>query len=110
MWVAAWGATIDPDMFQIYHPEGGSNYMYEIDDDNLAQLIVDARSTTDQNFRKLMYKECLDIIIDWAVEIPVYQRQNAIIFSSERVNMKTVTPDISTFYGWINEIHQIELN
>ena len=110
MWAAAWGATIDPDMYQIYHPEGGSNYMYEIDDDNLTQLIEDARSTTDQNFRKLMYKECLDIIIDWAVEIPVYQRQNAIIFSSERVNMKTVTPDISTFYGWLNEIHQIELN
>ena len=110
IWAAAWGATIDPDMYQIYHPEGGSNYMYDIDDEELTTLIMDARATTDQAFRKLMYKECLDIIIDWAVEIPVYQRQNAIIFSTERVNMETVTPDITTFYTWLQEVHNVELN
>ena len=97
-------------MFQIYHPEGGSNYQYDINDEELSQLILDARATTDQAFRKLMYKECLDIIIDWAVEIPVYQRQNAIIFSTERVNMDTMTPDITTFYPWWSEIQNIELN
>lgn len=110
MWCAAWTVVVDPDMYQIYHPEGGSNYMYEIDDQELTQLIMDARSTTDQSVRKLMYKECLDIIIDWAVEIPVYQRQNAIIFSTERVNMETVTPDITTFYTWLKQVNQVELN
>ncbi len=110
MWAAAWGATIDPDMYQIYHPEGGSNYMYAINDDELTQLIMDARATTDQTYRKAMYKACLDIIIDWAVEIPVYQRQNAITFSTERVKMDTVTPDITTFYGWMAEVQNIELN
>ena len=110
MWCAAWGATIDPDMYQIYHPEGGSNYMYAINDDDLTQLIMEARATTDQTYRKAMYKACLDIIIDWAVEIPVYQRQNAITFSTERVNMDTVTPDITTFYGWMQEVQNIELN
>ena len=110
MWCAAWQATVDPDMYQIYHPEGGSNYMYAVNDDELSQLIMDARATTDQTYRKAMYKACLDIIIDWAVEIPVYQRQNAIVFSTERVNMDTVTPDITTFYGWMAEIQNIELN
>ncbi len=57
-----------------------------------------------------LYKSCLDIIVDWAVEVPVYQRQNAIIFSTERVNMNTVTPDITTFYGWLSEVEKIELN
>ena len=110
IWCAAWQTTVDPDMYQIYHPEGGSNYQYDINDEELSQLILDARATTDQAFRKLMYKECLDIIIDWAVEVPVYQRQNAIIFSTERVNMETVTPDITTFYPWWSEIQNIELN
>ena len=59
---------------------------------------------------KAMYKACLDTVVDWAVEVPVYQRQNAIIFSTERVNMSTVTPDITTFYGWLSEIENIELN
>ena len=128
MWAAAWGATVDPDMYQIYYSDvadagsatdgqnplggnaqGGSNYMYCIADPELDQLIMDARNTTDQTYRKAMYKACLDIVIDWAVEIPVYQRQNAIIFSSERVNMDTVTPDITTFYGWLSEVQNIEL-
>ena len=84
--------------------------MYEIEDEKLIQLIMDARATTDQAFRKLMYKECLDIIIDWAVEIPVYQRQNAIIFGAERVNMETMTPDITTFYTWLQGVHNVELH
>ena len=116
MWAAAWGATVDPDMYQIYfsgddtHVAGGSNYEYAIDDPELNQLILDARASTDQAYRKAMYKACLDIIIDWAVEVPTYQRQNAIIFSTERVNMDTVTPDITTFYGWMSEVQNVVLN
>ena len=129
MWAAAWQATVDPDMYQIYYSDvangpstakgvnplggpaqGGSNYQYCIADPELDKLIMDARSTTDQAARKAMYKACLDLVVDWAVEIPNYQRQNAIIFSTERVNMDTVTPDITTFYGWMAEIENTEMN
>ena len=116
MWCAAWGATPDPDMYQVYYSgseggeAGGSNYMYDIADPELDKLIMEARENMDQSFRKQMYKSCLDIIVDWAVEVPVYQRQNAIIFSTERVNLDTVTPDITTYYGWLAEIQNIELN
>ena len=116
MWAAAWGATVDPDMFQIYHSSNrvglpgatGSNH-YRIVDAELDQLIMEARASTDQAYRKPMYKECLDIVLDWAVEIPTYQRQNAIIFATQRVNMDTVTPDITTFYGWMAEIQNLEM-
>lgn len=116
MFAAAWNATVDPDMYQIYFSgmdgkaAGGSNYMYDINDAELNKLILDARASLDQSYRKTMYKACLDIIVDWAVEVPVYQRQNAVIFSTERVNMETVTPDITTFYGWLSEIQNVELN
>ena len=130
MWCAAWGATVDPDMYQIYYSDvanckgdlgtgknpyggaaqGGSNMMYCIADPELDNLIMTARESLDQSYRKTMYKACLDIVVDWAVEVPVYQRQNAIIFSTERVNMSTVTPDITTFYKWYSEIEKIELN
>jgi len=128
MWAAAWGSTVDPDMYQIYYSDvanagtaregqnplggaaqGGSNYEYCIADPELDQLIMDARSTTNQEYRKAMYKACLDIVVDWAVETPTYQRQNAIIFSTERVNIDTVTPDITTFYGWMSEIQNTEM-
>ena len=129
MWAAAWGASLDPDMYQIYFSDvangpstgvgvnpyggpaqGGDSSKYCIADEELDQLILDARRSFDQAYRKAMYKACLDIIVDWACEVPTYQRQNAIIFSTERVNIDTVTPDITTFYGWNMEIENTELN
>ena len=130
MWCAAWSATVDPDMYQIYYSDiadhngdpgvgknpyggpaqGGSNKMYCIADAELDNMILTARESLDQSYRKTMYKACLDTVVDWAVEVPVYQRQNAIIFSTERVNMSTMTPDITTFYKWYAEIQNIELN
>ncbi len=117
IWAAAWGATIDPDMYQIYHSsncaglEGSTNSNhYCITDDQLDELIMAARSSTDQSFRKATYKQCLDIILDWACEIPTYQRQNAVIFSTERVNIDTLTPDITTFWTWMNDLELLEMN
>ncbi|MBQ7340561.1 MAG: ABC transporter substrate-binding protein [Oscillospiraceae bacterium] len=111
MFGMAWQATPDPDMYQIYHSEGGSNEKaYWIKDAALDKLIMDARQSTDQTYRKTLYKQALDIVADWAVEIPMYQRQNCIIFSTERVNMETVTPDITTFWGWANDIEKLEMN
>ena len=115
MWTAAWGATIDPDMYQVYYSsnivgKGGSDSNhYHIASDTLDKLIMDARKSDDQNYRKQVYKAALDEIIDWAVEVPTYQRQNSIIFSTERLNIKTITPDITTFWGWMNDIELIEM-
>ena len=110
MFAMAWNATADPDMYQIYHSQGGSNEKsYWIKDAELDELIMLARQSTDQTYRKTLYKECLDIVADWAVEIPFYQRQNCIIFSTERVNLDTVTPDITTFWSWRNDIEKLEL-
>lgn len=116
MWAAAWQATVDPDMYQVYHSsnvvgKGGtdSNH-YAIESDELDELILKARESADRNFRKTTYKQCLDILLDWGVEIPTYQRQNCVIFSTERVNIDTLTPDITTFWGWMNDIELLEMN
>ena len=116
LWTAAWGATIDPDMYQVYYSTnivgmgGTDSNHYHIQDATLDQLILDARKSDDQNYRKAIYKQALDIIIDWAVEIPNYQRQNCTVFSTERVNISTVTPDITTFWNWMNDIELLEMN
>lgn len=116
MWAAAWQATADPDMHQIYHSsnvvgKGGtdSNH-YAIEDSELDELIAKARISADRSFRKATYKQCLDIIMDWAVEVPTYQRQNCFIFSTKRVNIETLTPDITTYWGWMNDIELLEMN
>ena len=110
MWAAAWGSTVDPDMTQVYHSSNasGSNHYYIADADLDANMAA-ALKTSDQAYRKKLYKQCLDIILDWGVEVPVYQRKNAVIFSSERVNIDTVVKDITPFYGWLSEIEKVEL-
>ena len=116
MWAAAWGATPDPDMYQVYHSSnqiglgGTDSNKYGVDDATLDELIMAARNSADQSYRKATYKECLEIIMDWAVELPTYQRQNAVLFSTQRVNLDTVTPDITTFWGWMNDIELVEMN
>lgn len=111
LFAMAWGASADPDMYQVYHSQGSSNEKaYFIKDDRLDELILLARQSTDQTYRKTLYRECLEIIADWAVEIPIYQRQNVIAFSPRRVNLNTLTPDITTFWGWQNDIERLELN
>ena len=118
MWCAAWQATPDPDMFQIYYSDianggkepGGSNYMYQIEDPKLDEMILQARESIDQEYRKTMYKACLDEIIDWACEVPIYQRQEVTTFSSERINVDTITPDMTSFYKWYSEIQNLQLS
>ncbi len=115
IWCAAWDADIDPDMYPLYfsgdaeHPAGTLAYVYDIQDTQLNTYILQARSSLDRVYRRRLYKQALDIVVDWAVEVPVYQRQEAVLFRNGAVVMSTVTPDITPFYGWLNGIHTLRL-
>ena len=116
MWAAAWGAAVDPDMYQVYHSSnivglgGSDSNHYHIADENLDKMILEARTSADHAFRKSTYKECLETILDWAVEIPTYQRQNAYVISTARVNIDTLTPDITTYWSWMHDLELLEMN
>lgn len=106
MWCAAWQAASDPDMYQLYHSKGSTNY-YMIDDEDLDTLITDARQSTDQSYRKGLYKAAMEIIMDWGVELPVYQRSEAYIVSTERVDVSTLPNDMTPYWGWMSEVENI---
>ncbi|MBE5901810.1 MAG: ABC transporter substrate-binding protein [Lachnospiraceae bacterium] len=115
IWCAAWQSAMDPDMYQKYHSKNidrtrSSGNFYHIRDNSLDKLIMSARKSEDQGYRKMIYKECMDIVRDWGVELPVYQRQNCTLFSTERINTSTLTPNTTANYSWLNEIHKLEMN
>jgi peptide/nickel transport system substrate-binding protein len=116
IWTAAWGVTPDPDMHQVYHssnivgkPGSSCSNHYRIADPEQDRLIMAARSTTDKAARKDMYRQCLEIILDWGVEIPVYQRQECTVFSCQRIDTATIAADCTPYYGWMAEIHKLKL-
>lgn len=108
MWCAAWQASTDPDMFQLYHSDGSTNY-YQIDDADLDEMIEAARLSTDQTYRKGLYKAAMEIIMDWGVELPVYQRSECVMMSSERVNVDTLPQDMTPYLSWTQEVQNIEM-
>lgn len=109
LWCAAWSATLDPDMYQVYHSKGGSAYQYSIYDEELDKLVEEGRNSTDQIYRKAVYKEALDFVVDFAVEVPVYQRQEATFISTARINEETIPKDLTTYYTFVYEIEKLQL-
>ena len=106
LWCAAWQSSSDPDMYQLYHSEGSTNY-YQINDEDLDTLIMDARQSTEQSYRKGLYKAAMEIIMDWGVEIPVYQRSDAYTVSTERVDVSSLPTDMTPYWNWKSELYNI---
>ena len=108
MWCAAWQAGTDPDMFQLYHSDGSTNYC-QINDAELDEMIEAARLSTDQTYRKGLYKAAMEIIMDWGVELPVYQRSECVMLSTERVNRDTLPTDMTPYLSWQQEVYNLEM-
>ena len=83
--------------------------IYQINDADLDELIETARQTTDQDARKAMYKEAMEIILDWCAELPVYQLCESAIFSSERIATATIPNDLTPYWTYQSEINTIAL-
>lgn len=98
-WCAAWQSTPDPDMFQLYHSQGSTNY-YHILSDELDELIMEGRAHTDNTVRKGIYQATMEIIMDYAVELPVYQRSECTLFSTQRIDLTTLQPDMTPYWTW----------
>lgn len=106
LWCAAWQASSDPDMYQLYHSVGSTNY-YQINDADLDDLIMKTRQSTDQSYRKGLYKAAMEIIMEWGVEIPIYQRSEAYIVSTERVDVSSLPTDMTPYWSWKNEAENL---
>lgn len=102
VWAAAWGSTIDPDMYQVYHMNSTASSVYawgyrEIKANKtlyaeeyeiisqLSVLIDEGRETMKQAERKDIYEDAMRMVLDLAVEMPVYQRQNLYAYNSKTV-------------------------
>lgn len=112
MWAAAWQSTVDPDMTQVYHSDnahgqGTNSNHYSVDDADLDDLIVKGRGSADTEERKSIYKSAMEIIMDWGCELPLYQRKDCSVASTERIDNSTMPKDMTPYWGWYAEIETL---
>ena len=135
VWAAAWGSTIDPDMYQVYHKDStassvknwgypqilrnaGGRYATENDIlTTLAELIERGRSIdgTDkakvQEERAKIYSLALDEVMKLAVELPTYQRNDLFAYNANKIDESTFTPEeqLSSYKGLTSDLHLVSL-
>jgi len=129
VWAAAWGSTIDPDMYQVYHIDSNASSTlnwgykqiklnvggkYDAEKaliEELSDIIDDARKTTDNDIRKDLYSKALDIVMQLAIELPTYQRDDLFAFNTNKIDVDSLTPEseLSPYSGLTNDLHLVSL-
>ena len=129
VWAAAWGSALDPDMYQVYHIESaatstlnwgykqikahvGGKYDTELKIiTELSDIIERARKTNDQDRRTVLYSQALDLVMQLAVELPTYQRDDLFAYNGSKIDVNTLTPDaeLTPYNGLTGEMYNISL-
>ena len=130
VWAAAWGAGVDPDMYQVYHMDStaGStaNWGYRAIKKNasgkydtelalvkeLSEIIDLARETLVEEQRAAYYKDALDIVMELAVELPTYQRSDLFAYNTNIIDTSTLTPaeELTPYNGPMSRLWEVSLN
>lgn len=125
VWAAAWGSTIDPDMYQVYHKNStatsvyawgyreilGNTTLYDTEYGIITQLstLIDAgRATTDKEERMEIYKNAMGKVLDLAVEMPIYQRKNVYAYNSNKI-VGGLSKDVNPYTSPLEKIWNLEV-
>ena len=124
VWAAAWGSTIDPDMYQVYHKDSTASSVlawgyreiradeikYETEMGIITELskTIDAgRKILDKELRKPIYKTALEQVCSLAVEMPVYQRKTLYAYNSKAVT--GFSSEVNSYSSPLDKIWELEL-
>ncbi len=126
VWAAAWSSPIDPDMYQVYHKDStatsvknwGYDVIYKAGNetkyatersiiDAMSELIEAGRETLDEEQRFAIYTNALDMVMELAVEFPVYQRKDLFVYDNTLIDSKTLNQKPSPNSGLLDRIWEV---
>ena len=127
VWAAAWGTTVDPDMYQVYHKNSNASSVkawgynailsnptsYHIEEgilNELSAIIDDARETDDREVRTALYEEAMGYVLDLAVELPVYQRQQLYAYNAKILDPTSFPQDLNPYSTPLDRLWEIKFN
>ena len=79
--------------------------------EELSELIDEARKTTDENIRKNLYSQALDIVMQLAIELPTYQRSDLFAYNTNIIDVDSLTPasELTPYNGPMSKIWEVSL-
>ncbi|MCQ2399586.1 MAG: ABC transporter substrate-binding protein, partial [Clostridia bacterium] len=124
VWAAAWGSTVDPDMYQVYHKNSTATSVYawgyreikanstKYSEENriindLSAVIDDARSINDKGQRRNLYETAMNYVLQLAVEMPVYQRMNLYAYNANTIT--GISSEVNPYSSPLERIWELEL-
>ncbi len=125
VWAAAWGSTIDPDLYQVYHKNSTATSTlawgydailanpskYQLENSilsDLSDVIDEARSTNDQEERTELYEEAMGYILDLAIELPVYQRNTLYAYNANVIDSASMPSELNPFTNPLDHIWELK--
>ena len=74
---------------------------------NLSKLIDDARATTDKAVRADLDEQALGLVLDLAIELPVYQRDVLYAYNSKVIDSSSIDSDVNPYSSPLDRIWEI---
>ena len=124
VWAAAWGTTVDPDMYQVYHKNSNASsvkawgynhilanesaYFMEMDILNkMSEIIDNARETDVQADRAALYEEAMGYVLDLAIELPVYQRKQLYAYNANIIDSTSFPEELNPYSSPLDRLWEI---
>ena len=74
----------------------------------MSEIIDKARETDDQAVRTALYEEAMGYVLDLAVELPVYQRQQLYAYNANVIDSSSFPEDINPYSSPLDRIWEIK--
>ncbi|OON95734.1 MAG: hypothetical protein ATN36_07355 [Epulopiscium sp. Nele67-Bin005] len=108
MWTAGWTGSADPDLYRYFHTDGSTAY-HAFSDAEIDAILEASRQTLDTNELSNLYAEALDMIMEHAIIMPVYQRQNLYVFNPEMIDVYSLPENMTPYYLFYDELQNLQM-
>lgn len=107
-WAGERRTGMEPQLLSYYHSSGKNNF-YGLNQPALDELLTAAsESTEDYEQRAARYQEIFRSLREQVVEIPAYQRQDGVVYNTERIEVSSIQP-LSAYYSWTAAVSSLQM-
>ncbi|MCH5163814.1 MAG: InlB B-repeat-containing protein [Clostridiales bacterium] len=124
VWAGEQIGGIDPDIYSNYHKDAALSlkkwgYPQILNDpsglysqekeriEKLSELIDEGRSSFDMAYRANVYYKAYDLIMDFAIELPVYQRTDLIMYNRDIIDIDTLAKNSTPYSGLFARLWEV---